>query len=446
MYSRSPPEAAPELQPAAWLLGEGGEGSVFAQVHDAAAFHAMLTAGGEWLVLFYDAHCGAACAQAAAAIRGAAPRLAEHRVRFLAVSCDSGAGIGTGKARTHCAHFNPSGGCSVLTRLRPLFYATHQVCSQHLVQSLPEVRLYFGSPHVSLRLEEVTLAKGGQRKRSPRDQAADDDDDDDDDDDEDDDDDDEEEESTAAKRRVTGLKAGVEAGGNARWTADGVVSFFERSTTPEVRAMLSHARQLLLASVAGEEQPAAAGRDAAAAAAGGAGDAEAAEGDLSATLMSSLARLIAQNGAAAAAEEAAGAPGEVAELFRVQLQALLQAAGAAAGAVEEDASFAAPAPAAAGAADDLLLGGPAPRSLPSKTQRLVQFVNSRAAAVDVHWVDFAGRERRYARVEPGRAATLASFTSHIWKVRDARQNAPISTVAVRGRAAGEPEVQRVVIL
>ena len=98
-YSRSPPEAAPELQPAAWLLGEAGEGSVFAQVQDAATFHSMLTAGGEWLVLFYDATCGAACAQAAAAIRGAAPRLAEHRVRFLAVSCDSGAGAGTGKAR-----------------------------------------------------------------------------------------------------------------------------------------------------------------------------------------------------------------------------------------------------------------------------------------------------------------------------------------------------------
>ena len=440
MYSRSPPEAAPELQPAAWLLGEAGEGSVFAQVQDAAAFHAMLTAGGEWLVLFYDAHCGAACAQAAAAIRGAAPRLAEHRVRFLAVSCDAGAGTGTGKAR------QPPVACvlaSAVGFLTQLPYSFLQVCSQHLVQSLPEVRLYFGSPHVSLRLEQVTLAKGGQRKRSPRDEAAADDDDDD--DEEDDDDDDDEEESAAAKRRATGLRAGAEAGANARWTADGVVSFFERSTTPEVRAMLSHARQLLLASVAGEEQPAAAGRDAAAAAAGAA-DADAAEGDLTATLMSSLARLIAQNGAAAAAEEAAGAPGEVAELFRVQLQALLQAAGAAAGAAEEDASFAAPAPAAAGAADDLLLGGPAPRSLPSKTQRLVQFVNSRAAAVDVHWVDFAGRERRYARVEPGRAATLASFTSHIWRVRDARQNAPITTVSVRGRAAGEPEVQRVVIL
>ena len=320
-----------------------------------------------------------------------------------------------------------------------------QVCSQHLVQSLPEVRLYFGSPHVSLRLEEVTLSKAGSpRKRSPRDEAADDEEEEEEEDDDDDDDDDDEEDSAAARRRAAGTKADGEAG-NARWTADGVVSFFERSTTPEVRAMLSHARQLLLASVAGEEQPAAAGRDAAVAA-GGAGDADAAEGDLTATLMSSLARLIAQNGAAAAAEEAAGAPGEVAELFRVQLQALLQAAGAAAGAAEEDASFAAPAPAAAGAGDDLLLGGTAPRSLPSKTQRLVQFVNSRAAAVDVHWVDFAGRERRYARVEPGRAATLASFTSHIWRVRDARQNTPISTVAVRGRAAGEPEVQRVVIL
>ena len=409
-FSRTPTEVPPELLPAAWLQGESGQGSVFAQVNDAASFHALLTAGGEWLVLFYDARCGAACAEAAAAIRGAAPRLAEHRVRFLAVSCDAGG-------------------------------ATGRACSQHLVQALPEVRLYFGSPHVSLRLEQVELAAAdapGQRKRRPGDEE-------DDDDDDDDDEEEEEEESAAAKRRSKGMQTGSKGGGNARWTADGVVAFFERSTTPEVRAMLARARQLLFASAAGEEQPVA-GADAQAAVEGDAGDAAADASDLTATLMSSLARLIAQNGAAAAAEEAAGAPGEAAELFRVQLQALLQAAGAAAGAADADASMAAPAPAAAGAADDPLLGGPAPRSLPSKTQRLVQFVNSRASAVDVHWVDFAGRERRYARVEPGRAATLASFTSHVWRVRDARANAAIATVAVRGRAAGEPDVQRVVIL
>jgi hypothetical protein len=417
-YSRTAPEVAPELLPAAWLAGESGEGSVFAQVLDALSFQALLTAGGEWLVLFYDARCGAPCAEAAAAIRGAAPRLAEHRVRFLAVACD--AGSGTGRA-----------------------------CSQHLVQSLPEVRLYFGSPHVSLRLDEVALPKadapGGRKRRTSADN--DDDDDDDDDDDEDDEEDAEADKGAAAKRHITkGAQAGVE-GGNARWTADGVVAFFERSTTPEVRAMLARARKLLFASTAGEEQPADADVTTEAGAEGGAAGEDAAEaGDLTATLMSSLARLIAQNGAAAAAEEAAGAPGEVAELFRVQLQALLQAAGAAAGAGDADGSMAAPAPAAAGAADDPLLGGPAPRSLPSKTQRLVQFVNSRASAVDVMWIDFSGRERRYARVEPGRAATLASFTSHVWRVRDARANAAIATVAVRGRAAGEPDVQRVVIL
>ncbi len=101
---------------------------------------------------------------------------------------------------------------------------------------------------------------------------------------------------------------------------------------------------------------------------------------------------------------------------------------------------------------------------------MVQFVNSRERAVDVYWLDFTGKERRYARVEPGRAATLASFTGHVWRVRDATRAGSgaaaagalgasasvsaagaegelVATVAVRGRVApSEPDMQRIVVL
>ncbi len=446
------------------------QSSVFAQVADPLSFNAVLTAGGDWLVLFYDARCGAACDAAAAAVHGAAARLARHGVRFLAISCEPGSR--TAKARaarmpTSCC--KPASACAPQFFLTPLVICA-QVCPQHMVGPLPEVRLYFGSPHVSLKMEVPSAATrdaaaaGGADADAAAAAAAlakkklhfDDDDD-------DDEDDDEEEEAggaagSGAKPASDSAAAEADASG---WTADAVVEFFRASSTPATRAMLDSARLLLRAFVvdgtaaaltdsAGSASSASTGAtadanadaDADAEERRGEGESDAAA-QPSAALLREVSRLIARGGvdAAAAAAAAAGGDGGAAGRFHAQLQALLAAeAGPLAG------SHGAPAPSAA--EEGLGGGGAAQRSLPSKTPRVVQFVNSRGAAVEVHWLDFTGRERRYARVEPGRAAVLASFTSHVWRVRNAADGAPLATVAVRGRGAapGEPEVQRVVIL
>lgn len=48
----------------------------------------------------------------------------------------------------------------------------------------------------------------------------------------------------------------------------------------------------------------------------------------------------------------------------------------------------------------------------------MQFVNKRAAPIQVMWVDFEGAEKKYVVVQPGKSATLSTFVNHVWLVRD----------------------------
>ena len=81
------------------------------------------------------------------------------------------------------------------------------------------------------------------------------------------------------------------------------------------------------------------------------------------------------------------------------------------------------------------------RSIPSRTRRQLELVNSRSTPFEVFWLDFTGVERRFALVHPGRMATMSTFTSHLWVVREARSGEHLALVSVAGGEGG----QRVII-
>lgn len=72
------------------------------------------------------------------------------------------------------------------------------------------------------------------------------------------------------------------------------------------------------------------------------------------------------------------------------------------------------------------------KSSASQRERVVQFVNKRAAPVQILWVDFEGREKRYVLVPPGKSATLSTFVNHVWLVRDrSPEGKVVGTLRVR---------------
>ena len=60
-----------------------------------------------------------------------------------------------------------------------------------------------------------------------------------------------------------------------------------------------------------------------------------------------------------------------------------------------------------------------PRSMSSRVETAIIFVNDTEGVVSYHWVDFNGREVHYGNVGPGGSANQHTFASHVWVVKDA---------------------------
>jgi len=338
---------------------------VFAFPGSAFAFAAQLAAAGDWLVLFYSADC-LLCTLAADALRGAAPQLG--RVRLLAVSCAAGS-------------------------------PTQSVCDAHAVTSLPEVRLFLGSPLLSVKMQ---AAPEERKKPAPVEDgyststssSSDED------DDEYDDSEYEDHEAQAAQL----------------WTAEKVLAFVAASTTPQMRALLDAARAALSPFSAARLARAAAVRRVSAELEEGE-EGELAGGTDSSRLAQTLSEMI-------GAQAVGGEGGEAALLaFRGRVERLLADSGDGATQAGE--------------------GDLARRSMASRARRHLLVINARPAAIEIWWLDFEGLARRFARVEPARSVKLATFAKHAWRVQEAASGRLISTVTVK---EGEPEdVQRVVV-
>lgn len=224
-------------------------------------------------------------------------------------------------------------------------------------------------------------------------------------------------------------------------------------TTAALRDALATALRALLASHAGGAAAAGGGGGGEAAGEGAREAARAAIRALADAVAAGEARRVAAAGggggaggmaggadAAAAVAATAAAHAEGAQ----PVDSAAQPAGASAAAA---AAAAAPAPAAAPLSTSATVHPPEPpRSLPSRTPRVVAFVNARPAAISVFWVDFGGVQRRYAKVDPGRAATLSSFTSHVWVVKDAATDSELVLFTVRGQQPGEQAVLSLLVM
>jgi len=59
------------------------------------------------------------------------------------------------------------------------------------------------------------------------------------------------------------------------------------------------------------------------------------------------------------------------------------------------------------------------RSLEADRPGTIVFRNASRQAVEVHWIDYRGGERPYARLEPGQILEQQTYVSHAWSVRGA---------------------------
>lgn len=80
----------------------------------------------------------------------------------------------------------------------------------------------------------------------------------------------------------------------------------------------------------------------------------------------------------------------------------------------------------------------ATRSDDTRAPVKVTFVNERAGALDLHWLDFAGAAQPYGRVAPGTSRLFDSYVGHVWSVRDAATGAEVLRWA-----APDPTTRRV---
>ena len=424
------PEPPDQGQGAASSVGEAhgsildGASSVFVLPATALAFHGLLTGGGDWLVLFLrdEATCGPACGQAVTAVHAAAPELSVSGVRFVAVQCHE-----------------------------PAFLAT---CRRHGVTDVPELRLYFGSTQLSVLFDAGVYRTSRLRTKPTEDDTS---------------------STTSDEDAATTTQVGDDAdqggdGGDASdarghvWDSASVVAFHRAHSTPLARALLTEARTLLRdwlgdgdttpwSGVEGEEDGEADNKgDAAAATATSSSDDGDGEGDgdeagperhslpLRQAVQDALSTRLDDGRVPRGMGDGASRSNSVAE-FRKHMEGLLkehhrEAAARAGGGSRHSAGAEEP-------------PNGISRSLPSKPRRKLHLVNTRGVACDALWVDFQGVERPFARIQPGRTATLSTFTSHLWRIRDAQSGGHVAFVLVTGRQGGgapaEGDVLRYVI-
>lgn len=67
----------------------------------------------------------------------------------------------------------------------------------------------------------------------------------------------------------------------------------------------------------------------------------------------------------------------------------------------------------------------ATRSDDTRTPVKVTFVNERAGALDLVWLDFAGGAQPYGQAAAGSSRLFDSYVGHVWSVRDAATGAEV---------------------
>ncbi|WP_417667883.1 hypothetical protein [Roseibium sp.] len=89
------------------------------------------------------------------------------------------------------------------------------------------------------------------------------------------------------------------------------------------------------------------------------------------------------------------------------------------------------------------------RSLDGNRPGQIVFRNNSREAVNVHWIDYNGGERAYARLEPGQMLDQQTYVSHAWIVRSVTgqclgiyvTRTPYREVLISGGARSRPEFQ-----
>ncbi|XP_069977022.1 von Hippel-Lindau disease tumor suppressor isoform X2 [Penaeus vannamei] len=68
---------------------------------------------------------------------------------------------------------------------------------------------------------------------------------------------------------------------------------------------------------------------------------------------------------------------------------------------------------------------PALRSLYSRVQSFVRFVNRTQRSVDVFWLNYQGVRQRYKRLEPREQLKISTYVSHPWVFQDSETTAKL---------------------
>ena len=72
------------------------------------------------------------------------------------------------------------------------------------------------------------------------------------------------------------------------------------------------------------------------------------------------------------------------------------------------------------------------KSEASEVETRIEFANTSPLTLDVYWVDYQGREKKYATLEPRTSHSQQTFMTHPWIVRDQRSGEPVGfTVGLR---------------
>jgi hypothetical protein len=61
----------------------------------------------------------------------------------------------------------------------------------------------------------------------------------------------------------------------------------------------------------------------------------------------------------------------------------------------------------------------ATRSEDTRAPVTITFVNAKGVALELFWLDFAGAEQGYGRIEVSQAKVFDTFVGHVWSLRDA---------------------------
>jgi hypothetical protein len=61
---------------------------------------------------------------------------------------------------------------------------------------------------------------------------------------------------------------------------------------------------------------------------------------------------------------------------------------------------------------------PAPPSPSSSAQTSILFQNDHSIAVRLYWIDFDGKKKLYATLQPGKSISQSTYAGHLWLITD----------------------------